>query len=66
MRCDKGSEAGIGKHWFAKFVVKGRELADATLICFDKKTSVIKVNVTFDQVPKEITCRFFPPAVLPG
>ncbi len=60
--CHKGTEAGIGKDWTAKLLSGGREIASATLIRFTSKTSVLKVDITFDQIPKELGCRLFPPS----
>lgn len=56
-----GSDAGITKEWTAKIVVGSREIADATIVRVDKRQTIVKTSVTFDQMPREILVRFYPP-----
>jgi hypothetical protein len=62
LTCAKGIDDGLAKEWTAKIVVGGREVADAKLVRIDKKSTVVTTTITFDQVPPDLTVRFYPPA----
>jgi hypothetical protein len=62
---DKGSEDGIDRRATAKIVINNGIVRDAILIRVDKKTSVLKANLTYEGDPKTIVVQFTPaPAIL--
>ncbi len=64
---DKGADRGITKDWIPQLLVNDKvfETAKVTIVRVDRKTTIVKTNVTFDQMPKKLGVRFLPPGSAP-
>jgi hypothetical protein len=56
-----GTDAGLERTWSAKLVSNDRPLHDLVIIRVNKRSTILKLRATFDQIPPNLRVRFTPP-----
>ena len=56
-----GSDAGIDHTWAATLLSNDKPLHDLVIIRVNKRTTIVKLTMTFDQIPANLRVRFRPP-----